>query len=208
MDLATTAMLQQMQQQMLHQQQQFAALQQQLMQQQQQQQQQQQGAAAPRVERPRLPPPSQYDGRSAAALDGWLRELQQQFDWYQTTDDVGRLQFAGALLKGTALDWWASLVDTAAVAPQTDSTKPTTYADFVVRLRGRFQPINSAQTARLQLDDLRQGPKQSVQDYISMFRSILVRLPNMNEEDRVHRFIRGLRTSIATQRSVRSDRSR
>ena len=30
------------------------------------------GGAAPaqRVERPRLPPPSQYDGRSAAALDG------------------------------------------------------------------------------------------------------------------------------------------
>ena len=123
-------------------------------------------AAAPRVDRPCLPPPAQYDGRSAAALDGWLRELQQQFDWYGMADDAGRLRFAGALLKGTALDWWASLTDVAAAAggaalPPSESTRPTTYTDFVARLRGRFQPINSAQTARLQLDDLRQGSKQA-----------------------------------------------
>ena len=164
-------------------------------------------AAAPRIDRPRLPPPAQYDGRSAAALDGWLRELQQQFDWYGMADDAGRLRFAGALLKGTALDWWASLTDAAAAAGGAallppESTRPTTYADFVARLRGRFQPINSAQTARLQLDDLRQGAKQSVHDYISSFRSLLVRVPAMDEGDRVHRFLRGLRSSVATQLRV------
>ena len=156
---------------------------------------------APRVDRPRLPPPSQYDGRSAAALDGWLRELQQQFDWYGTADDASRLRFAGALLKGVALDWWASLAD-AAAALAADSTRPTTYESFVARIRGRFQPVNSAQTARLQLDDLRQGTKQSVHEYISAFRSLLVRVPSMDEGDRVHRFLRGLRPSIATQLRV------
>ena len=166
-------------------------------------------AQAPaRAERPRLPPPSQYDGRSAAALDGWLRELQQQFDWYSAIDDATRLRFAGALLKGTALDWWSSLAEPGAppagVAPPSspDSSKPTTFVEFVARLRGRFQPIDSAQTARVQLDDLRQGPKQSVQDYISSFRALLVRVPDMSEGDRVHRFIRGLRAQIATQLRV------
>jgi hypothetical protein len=201
MDPAAIALIQQMQQQ-------IAALQQQLA--------HQPAAAhavaaaavaAPRVDRPRLPPPAQYDGRSAAALDGWLRELQQQFDWYSMTDDAGRLRFAGALLKGIALDWWASLTDAAAVAGgaallPSESTRPTTYADFVTRLRCRFQPINSAQTARLQLDDLRQGSKQSVHDYISSFRSLLVRVPAMDEGDRVHRFLRGLRPTVATQLRV------
>ena len=108
MDPSVSAALQQMQQQM---QQQFAAMQQQMMQQvahmptpivdpQ---------AAAPRADRPRLPAPPSYDGRSAAALDGWLRELQQQFDWYRMIDDAARLQFVGALLKGVALDWWGIL---------------------------------------------------------------------------------------------------
>lgn len=151
-----------------------------------------------RVERPRLPSPSQYDGRSAAALDGWLRELQQQFDWYGTNDDSSRLSFAGALLKGAALDWWATLAIAVAGAPANESTRPATYAEFVARLRGRFQPVNSAQTARIALDDLRQGPKQSVHDYISSFRGLLVQVPSMAEEDRVHRFLRGLRTTIAT----------
>lgn len=159
-------------------------------------------AAAPRVERPRLPPPAQYDGRSAVALDGWLRELQQQFDWYRTTDDAGRLQFAGALLKGVALDWWASLSDSSSSASPAESARPTTYAEFVARLRARFQPINSAQTARVQLDELRQGPKQSVHEYISAFRALLVRVPDMSEGDRVHRFLRGLRATVATQLRV------
>ena len=57
-------------------------------------------AAAQKIERPRLQAASTYDGRSAAALDGWLRELQQQFDWYRMNDDASRLQFVGALLKG------------------------------------------------------------------------------------------------------------
>ena len=176
------------------------------------------GGAAPaqRVERPRLPPPSQYDGRSAAALDGWQRELQQQFDWYGIADDAGRVRFAAALLKGVALDWWASLLEQGGISnqmvtnsnsssspsPASPSPRPTTYSDFVTRLRARFQPINSAQTARVQLDDLRQGAKQSVHDYISAFRSLLVRVPDMDEGDRVHRFLRGLRPAIATQLRV------
>ena len=179
-------------------QQQIAALQQQLA----HQPQGMAAAAAPRVERPRLPPPSQYDGRSAAALDGWLRELQQQFEWYATAGDASRLRFAGALLKGVALDWWSSLGDAAGGMLPSESTRPTTYADFVVRLRGRFQPINSAQTARLQLDDLRQGAKQTVHEYISSFRSLLVHVADMSEGDRVHRFLRGLRPAIATQLRV------
>src|SRR3954470_18354664 len=82
-------------------------------------------AAVARFDRPRLPPPAQYDGRSASALDGWLRELQQQFDWYGTHEDakLNQLRFAGALLKEIALDWWSSLAEVGAGASP-DSSKP------------------------------------------------------------------------------------
>ena len=204
MDPTASAALLQMQQQLQQQmQQQFAAMQAQLTQQLQPVPTPviEPRSAAPRVDRPRLPAPPSYDGRSASALDGWMAKLQQQFDWYGMNDDSARLQFATALLDGSALDWWSSLVE-ANGAPQSALTRPATYEGFVARLRARFQPIDSAQTARSKLDALRQGAKQSTNEYIAAFRTLLVRTPNMGEEDRVHRFIAGLRPAIATQLRV------
>lgn len=141
--------------------------------------------------RPRLAPPSLYDGRSATALDGWIRELQQQFDWYGMGSDSERIALGAAHLRGMALDWWSSLAQ-----------RPLGWDEFAAQLRSRFQPVNSAQTAREQLDTLQQGPRQSVHEYIAAFRALLVRVPDMAEADRVHRFLRGLRPATAAQLRV------
>jgi hypothetical protein len=147
----------------------------------------------PRLHLPRIAPPSSYAGESGAALDNWLRELEQQFSWYQLTTDADRTRLAAAHLRSTALDWWSSLEPAAALA------LAASWAQFEAALRARFQPVNSAQTARRQLDELRQGPRQSVHDYISAFRRILTAAKSMGEDDRVHCFVRGLRPAIATQ---------
>jgi hypothetical protein len=192
-------------------QQQGAALQQQVEQrvearlQQALQQQQQLAAAAvaappPRgahTARPKLAPPSTYAGSAGAALDNWLRELQQQFEWYAIADDGGRLALAAAHLRGTALDWWHAL----AVRPTSWSTDVQGAPSFLTALRARFQPVNSAQTARMQLDELKQGTR-SVQEYITQFNALLARVPDMAESDRLHRFVKGLRGNIAAQLRV------
>jgi hypothetical protein len=151
------------------------------------------GAPPPRPHLPRIAPPSSFAGEPAAALDNWLRELEQQFGWYQITADADRTRLAAAHLRATALDWWASM------DPATAQALAASWPQFEAALRARFQPVNSAQTARRQLDELRQGPRQSVHDYISAFRRILTAAKSMGEDDRVHCFVRGLRPAIATQ---------
>ena len=140
---------------------------------------------------PKLPPPPSFSG-TAAELDSWLADLQQQFDWYGMQSEADRLRFAAAFLRGAARDWWATM-DAA--------TRPRNWSDFGASLRRRFQPVDSATTARAKLLSLTQG-KAAVQEYIAAFRSLLPRVPDMSEADRLFQFLRGLRPAIATTLKV------
>ena len=99
------------------------------------------------------------------------------------------MRFATAYLSAAAWDWW----EHAPVALQTGG-----WNDFVSALRRRFQPVTSAETARLQLRALAQG-KSSVHDYVAAFRRLLVAVPSMSEDDRLFQFMQGLRPAIAAQ---------
>lgn len=163
MDPTALAMFQQMQQQLQAQAQQVAQLQQQLQQQMQQMQHQQHqppAAAAVRPAAPRIPNPPVYEGR-ALGLDDWLSAMRQQFRWYDAAmaADADRIRFAITHLKGPALDWWEHLAAAAA---------PTTWAAMEAALRGRFQPVTSAESTRAKLSTLSQG-KASIHEYIATF---------------------------------------
>jgi len=140
-------------------------------------------------DKPRLPPPPPYDGRSAGGVDGFLRELRKQFAWYAASmqRDADRIRFGSAHLSGVALDWWESIA----------ANQPQDWKGFEDALRTRFQPVNSADAARAQLDKLRQEPRQPVHEYTAEFRRILVALPKMDEGDRVYRFLCGLQPRLA-----------
>jgi len=148
-----------------------------------------QSAASSVPRRTKIPPASNYAG-SAHTLDNWLREMQQQYEWYGYNSDAERVAMAAAQLRGAALDWWSTL--SAADKP----ALVVSFSAFEQALRTRFQPVNSAQTARLALDSLAQGAKQSVHDYTTAFRRLLTAVPTMSEEDRVHRYVQGLRPSV------------
>jgi len=144
----------------------------------------------PRVSLPRLAPPPFFDGQSNK-VDEWITNLQQQFDYYESSfsSDAQRLRFASAYLKGPALDWWSNVPV---------AGRPTTISGLYAAIRGRFQPISSADTARAKLLNLTQG-KGSVHDYVSAFRRLLILVPTMSEDDRLFQFIRGLPSAAASQ---------
>lgn len=149
-------------------------------------------AAAALPRRPKIPTASSYSG-SATALDGWLREMQQQFDYYRMVDNAEQVAMATAQLRGPALDWWSTS------SAETKTALAASFVQFSQALRTRFQPVNSAKLARRALDALVQGQRQSVHDYISAFRRLLVAVPDMSEADRVHAFARGLRGAVQTR---------
>jgi hypothetical protein len=153
-------------------------------------------AAAPAVHapapafRPKIKEPSLYAG-DPQKIDGWLQELHQQFMWYRLVSVQDCISLATAHLRGPALDWWCSLGLTGQAM--------TSWDFFVASLRTRFQPVSTAAVARRQLDQLRQGPTQNVNDYVATFRRLLVAIPKMDEGDQMHCFVRGLRSAIANQ---------
>lgn len=183
-DVAQLMQALQQQQQQIAQLQQFAAA-----------QQVQLAPAAPashRVERPKLPSPPSFDGKGAL-LDEWESAIRKQLNWYRTPAS-DELAVAEAFLTGAAYDWWKHLL-LASKAAVID------FASLVAALRARFQPVTTAELARLQLSKLAQG-KAAVHDYISAFRRLLTPLTSMAEEDRLFAFMRGLRSDIATQLRV------
>lgn len=148
-----------------------------------------QSAAVRAPPRTKIPAASNYAG-SAHTLDNWLREMEQQFDWYGYNSHAERVAMAAAQLRGSALDWWHAL------SPEQKQPLRESFADFEQALRKRFQPVDSAKTARLALDQLTQGAKQSVHDYTAHFRRLLTAVPSMSADDRVHRYVQGLRPAV------------
>jgi len=184
MDVATQQLLGQMQQQLQQQAQQLAHQQQLL---------QQQHAAAANAQplaasRPLVKPkaPSTFNATDKAGeLDQWEREMRYQFVAYGAalSTDATRIAHAVSYLGTVPLQWWDSSPAHQAVA---------TWTDFVKLLRDRFRPVNAAKLARVELFKIRQGASQTAGSHAARVQELLVSLPNMHEEDRVHLFVASL----------------
>jgi len=193
--------------QLVHQQvqQQTAAIQQQLQQAQQQLQQVQQAATqaaaspspplsgAPAASskplvKPR--PPSTFNATGKPGeLDQWEREMRYQFAAYGAAlpNDAARIAHAVSYLGPVPLQWWD-----ANPAHHTVNA----WDAFVRLLRDRFRPVNAAKLARIEIFKIRQGASQTAGAHAARFQELLVSLPNMHEEDRIHLFVHSLTPAL------------
>src|SRR5680860_63767 len=171
-------------------QQQIAQLGQVIQQQQQQLQQQQQqpfaaAAAAPRpLVKPRIPSTFSASDK-AGELDQWEREMRYQFVAYGAAlaTDAARIAHAVSYLGAIPLQWW----DSNPAHQQID-----TWEAFVRLLRDRFRPVNAAKLARIELFKIKQGATQTAGAHAARFQELLVSLPQMHEDDRIHLFVHSL----------------
>jgi hypothetical protein len=196
MDAQTQQMIQQLQ----------AQLQQQALQLQQQAQQllQQQQAAASVAVSAVQPVAGAHSGRSLARprtpstfnatdrpgeLDQWEREMRYQFAAYGAAlaSDEARIAHAVSFLGAVPLQWWDANPSHRDVA---------SWGEFVHLLRERFRPVNAAKLARIELFKLRQGASTTAGAHAARFQELLVSLPHMHEEDRIHLFVHSLSTAL------------
>jgi Retrotransposon gag protein len=133
----------------------------------------------------RIAPPAHYNG-STPPLDDWLASMRQQFAFYQLAADAVQVRFAAAHLKGPALDWWEH---------PGAAGEPTTWLEVDAGLRARFQPVTTADTARRHLATLEQG-KHSINDYVAIFRRLIVAVPTMDAESQLFAFTHGLNKTL------------
>ena len=94
---------------------------------------------------------------------------------------------AVSYLGAIPLQWWDSNIE----HQQID-----TWEAFVRLLRERFRPVNAAKLARIELFKIRQGPTQTAGAHAARFQELLVSLPQMHEDDRIHLFVHSLTRAL------------
>ena len=145
-------------------------------------------AQAPQLPSLKIPPPRGYSGNPSESLDDWIGAMQQQATFYHPQLEGARgMTFISTFLHASALDWYRDL------HPQ-----PADWPALQVALRKRFQPINSEEIARARLHTLTQG-NMPISEFLSAFRKLMQKLPNMHESDRLFHFFRALKPSITAQ---------
>jgi len=148
-------------------------------------------SGASRNDLPKIASPSKFAGTMGNAVDDWIKEILQQFNYYGVAkfpDEATLIRFAVAHLTGAALMWWSTLADNANVI---------TWKDFEARLHGRFRPVQAAMLARQKLGQLRMRPQHKVAAYVNVFLNVLNPIADMSDADQVHHFVNGLLPRIA-----------
>ena len=140
-------------------------------------------AADPRV---KLPKPDKCNGRAVINwsyyMEVYLRGLGVELQSAQS------VLYAAAYLQGPALTWYR--FHEVEVAAGREAAY-TTWAAFKQAFTTRFTTQDPAESARKKLDQLRQTGMAST--YAADFNAVMVELPHMDESDRVHWFVNGLK---------------
>jgi hypothetical protein len=163
--------------------------------------------------RPTLKAPSVYSGEYLTAgnpnasevnADEWLEEMENymSLNSYSLRSDKDKLDFARTYLSGAALAFFKMWrdhpppidIDIDSQAPKLE-TGFNTWEGFRNKLKRNFQPLNNPQYVRDQMKSIIQGNK-TVAHYVAAFRLVMVRLPKMDNEEKVWHFREGLHSGI------------
>ena len=136
--------------------------------------------------------PSTFDGsRDELVIRTWIYQVDQYLKLVQVggtvaLNDETKISFASTFMTGTAAAWWYTLV--------VSNTIPKTWAEFQNAIFQEFVPFDSTQRARDKLRKLIQ--RTSVSEYLTEFRNLTLTITGMNEEEKVDRFIQGLKPHV------------
>jgi hypothetical protein len=143
------------------------------------------GSTLNRAPAPRDAMKERYAGEGGLKLDAWIRSVTRMLAFYEGMTDKTAVAWLATGLDGAAGDWFDEYVSSFLQPP----ASPSALFDG---LRRRFQPVNSAETARRDLDVLRQAKGTSVNDYTTRFRQLITHLPADSMETRKFQYRRGL----------------
>jgi hypothetical protein len=144
-------------------------------------------APLPREPTPSKPFDSVYKGEGGATLDDWVAQARQMLSFYSGLRATAQAAWLATGLRGAAFAWYQN---------RFKAQPPASGAALFDALRQRFQPINSEETTRLELAQLKQGPKQTVDEYATRFLHLTSLLPEESVASRVFQFRFGLHRTI------------
>jgi len=170
------------------------------------QQQQQQQAPNPAPQQPpvhvgplgstghfKAPKPDCFTGKNPAiTLTPWLIGIQNYLEATGVAlNTPAAVKAAAMYLKEAALQWYHLQYS------KTPGVPYATFQDFADALRAYCLPVDPRHSARKKLDTLYQ--RTSAYQYAQEFNAVLLHLPDMSEEDRIHNFVRKLKSQVQLQ---------
>lgn len=143
-------------------------------------------------QRAKLPPPPKTDGRKPSPIE-WTYKAEAYLvaQGYVLNRDRAVIAIASAYFEGPALLWHLAHNQAVALGHRLDYAS---WDEFKTAFISRFTPIDPAETARQRLARCRQT--KSATAYTSEFDSIILNLPQMDEADKLYKFISGLKPQI------------
>lgn len=146
-------------------------------------------------------PPTFHGNRTGPKVGLWLFHLRQYFETLNMQENV-TVAYAATLLRENAMVWWRSHVEQ---ADRKLVERISTWQAFCAAIQAEFQPINTVKIARDRLAELRQ--RNSVQAYAYEFRNIVADIPGMTEDEKVDKFVRGLKDRTRQEVDIRDPRT-
>ena len=135
--------------------------------------------------------------RTEMSVDTWLFQMRQYFDNCKAEDNQ-KVPYASSLLKDDAIIWWRNHLES---AENNHEEGIKHWDDFKKAITEQFKYVNARKIARDKLAVIQQ--KKSVQEYATEYRSLLLEIPGMLEEEKVDRFIRGLKDYTRLETELR-----
>ena len=123
--------------------------------------------------------------------------MRQYFDNCKAEDNQ-KVPYASSLLKDDAIIWWRNHLES---AENNHEEEIKHWDDFKKAITEQFKYVNARKIARDKLAVIQQ--KKSVQEYATEYRSLLLEIPGMLEEEKVDRFIRGLKDYTRLETELR-----
>jgi hypothetical protein len=145
--------------------------------------------------------PPVYSGKDEEDLDAWIYKMTQ----YMTIRRISNsemLRRIPSFLDKLALGWYRQLQEDIEVGHKHTLES---WDDFEQEIRRNFEAPNLQQEVRTKLKRLRQG--DSVRQYIFGFRSLLAKVTDMSEDDRIHYFVSGLKEDTRAECDYKAPRT-
>jgi hypothetical protein len=127
--------------------------------------------------------PDDFRGQSKY-LSSWLYSVELYCHSCGIIDDAQKIKAALPYLSGSAGLWLRKFCPPG----QWDNSPWSTWAGFCTALTATFGVLEEHQQARDQLDQLRQRRGQPMDEYVTAFRMLQLKLPRVTEDELVHRF--------------------
>lgn len=139
----------------------------------------------------KLPKPPTTNGRQPTPVN-WCHKMETYLKAEGIDlNDPSTVVAAAAYLQDAALSWYRQHEQSVAAGTAAPYTTWRQFKDAFIK---RFTPIDPEMTARERLDRLTQT--RSVMTYAQEFNACMLELPRMDESDRIHCFIKGLKPAI------------